>query len=215
MTTQQPLPPPTSVKLRPPHHLVAKSPPKVPLPSPSQMLGTWFVTHSTLPLWKDKRNVRITYSLHRSNTGKIDDTVHYQSLTSSSPHIIAGIDTASNASQPCTFTWRGRGLLSLTTAHWEILGWGKTTSSSPDEEADEWMCTYFAKTMFTPAGIDFYSRRRGGLSERTVKRLKEELGVVNDLGRREGRAEMGRLIQGLFAVRYDEEGEAGSEAESN
>jgi len=179
------------------------------------MLGTWFVAHSTLPLWKDKRNVRITYGLHASNPAKIVDTVHYQSLTSSSPHTIAGMDTASSKpSQPCVFTWRGRGLLSLTTAHWEVLGWGKTIASSPDEEADEWMCTYFAKTMFTPAGIDFYSRRRGGLSERTIKRLMEELGVMNDLGRREGRAEMGRLIQGLFAVRYDEEGDVGSEVES-
>jgi len=184
------------------------------------MLGTWFVTHSSLPLWKDKRNVRITYTLHPSQSpshpAKIDDTVHYQSLTSTSLHTIAGIDTASSdSSLPCTFNWRGRGLLSLTTAHWEILGWGKTTSSSPDEEADEWMCTYFAKTMFTPAGVDFYSRRRGGLSERTVKRLKEELGVVNDLGRREGRAEVGRLIQGLSAVQHDEEGDVGGVEASN
>jgi len=184
------------------------------------MLGTWFVTHSSLPLWKDKRNVRITYTLHptksSSNSIKIDDTVHYQSLTSPSHHTIAGIDTASsNSSLPCTFNWRGRGILSLTTAHWEILGWGKTTSSSPEEEADEWMCTYFAKTLFTPAGIDFYSRRRAGLSERTVKRLKEELGVVNDLGRREGRAEMGRLIQGLFTIKYDKEGDVGGEVGSS
>lgn len=68
------------------------------------------------------------------------------------------------------------------------------------------MCTFFAKTMFTPAGIDFYSRRREGLSARTVKRLVEELGVVNHLGRREGRAELGRLIQGLCEVKWDREG---------
>lgn len=58
--------------------------------------------------------------------------------------------------------------------------------------------------MFTPAGIDFYSRRKGGLNERTVKNLKEQLGVVNDLGRQEGNSDLGRMIQALFEVKHDD-----------
>lgn len=58
--------------------------------------------------------------------------------------------------------------------------------------------------MFTPAGIDFYSRRKGGLHERTVKNLKEQLGVVNDLGRQEGHADLGRMIQALFEIKHED-----------
>lgn len=79
------------------------------------------------------------------------------------------------------------------------------------EEEDEFIITYFAKTLFTPAGIDFYSRHRRGLSEGTVRKLREELEQLDERGRREGKeaekGEVGRLMAGLFEVRMDEDGD--------
>lgn len=56
------------------------------------------MTHSTLPMWKDKRNVTITYTnLPPDSAGvvKIDDLVSYQGLGSDKVKTICGIDTPS------------------------------------------------------------------------------------------------------------------------
>jgi len=63
------------------------------------------------------------------------------------------------------------------------------------------MVTYFAKTVFTPAGLDVYSRRKGGVSQETWKAIMDQLGHVNGLGRAEGHADLGRLIGALFEVK--------------
>lgn len=72
-------------------------------------------------------------------------------------------------------------------SHWEILGWGSESGSGSGDgarggenddgrhEEDDWAVTYFAKTLFTPAGIDLYSRRKEGLSEDMVRAVKEAL----------------------------------------
>lgn len=40
--------------------------------------------------------------------------------------------------------------------------------------------TYFAKTLFTPAGIDLYARRRGGLSAGLLEQVRENMRNVED-----------------------------------
>lgn len=94
------------------------------------------------------------------------------------------------------YTWRGKGWLMIATSKWEILGYG-------DEEdgggaGNSWVVTYFAKTLFTPAGVDFYSRR-GALRAETVEGIKSAIkGLGGDV------AELGAKV---FEVAYDGERE--------
>lgn len=138
-------------------------------------------------MWKSNRNVRITYSSLPNAPGKLDDLVEYQSLTGEKLKSVHGIDTP-NQSFPASYDWRGKGWLRIASSHWEVLGYG------PEEGG--WAITYFAKTLFTPAGIDIYSREKGGLSERLVQRLQDEMKKIEDLGFR-------RLVEGLFVVKHD------------
>ncbi len=59
--------------------------------------------------------------------------------------------------------------------------------------ANQWVVTYFAKTWFTPAGIDIYSRHPGGLGNAAVASIKNALAQVDD-------AEIQALSQNLFAI---------------
>ncbi|KAJ4984385.1 hypothetical protein SVAN01_10092 [Stagonosporopsis vannaccii] len=92
------------------------------------------------------------------------------------------------------YTWRGKGWLMIATSKWEILGYG-------DEEGggNQWVVTYFAKTLFTPAGIDFYSRK-GRLRAETVEGIKT---AIKGLG-----SEIVKLSEGMFEVALDGEREA-------
>lgn len=67
-------------------------------PTNDFLAGTWHVTHSTLPMWKDKRNVNITYkTLTADSSGvvKIDDLVKYQGINSEKIKSVNGVDTPS------------------------------------------------------------------------------------------------------------------------
>ncbi|KAL2358917.1 hypothetical protein BJ546DRAFT_903094 [Cryomyces antarcticus] len=198
------LPPPPStppIALRPPT-VAPASPPRSFTPPPTAWLsGTWHVTHSTLPMWKSKRNVRITYAPLPSSaasttassapaeaaTDRLDDLVTYQTLTSSKLKTVHGLDKAAGAG---AWDWRGRGWLVVAGSRWEVLGWG-------DEAARrQWVVTYFASTLFTPSGLDFYSRDERGLLPWTVAGIKEALAASEDEGVR-------KLAGEVFEVRMD------------
>ncbi|KAL4869099.1 hypothetical protein BDV12DRAFT_89018 [Aspergillus spectabilis] len=145
-------------------------------PTNDFIIGTWHVTHSSLPLWKGKRNVNITYELlppDSSGVTKIDDLVRYQVVDSEKIKSVHGVDTPSLGNQGA-WDWRGKGWLMIASSHWECLGFGHT------DDNNQWIVTYFAKTLFTPAGIDIYSRSKDGLPQTSIaeilKALKE-LGI--------------------------------------
>ncbi|OXG54921.1 hypothetical protein J010_00257 [Cryptococcus neoformans] len=126
----------------------------------SWFMGKWGVVWSTLPLWKDKKDVTITYTpvARRCETRivEFEDLVEYKTRSStdgSKTNTIKGIDTLSPGSNGATFDWKGKGLLFFVHSHWEVLGYGKDV-----EQGLEWAVTYFSKTLFTPAGIDIYVR---------------------------------------------------------
>lgn len=75
-------------------------------------------------------------------------------------------------------------------SHWEVLGYGD------GESGEQWVVTYFAKTLFTPAGIDIYSRRKEGLKEGTLAAVKEALKKV-DVEAVKG------LVGSIFEVKRD------------
>lgn len=133
--------------------------------------GTWHVTHSSLPLWKGKQNVSITYDLlppDSSGVIKIDDLVKYQAAGSEKIKSVHGIDTPSPGNQGA-WDWRGKGWLMIASSHWECLGCGRA------DDDNQWVVTYFAKTLFTPAGIDIYSRTKKGLPPTYVEEILKAL----------------------------------------
>lgn len=77
----------------------------------------------------------------------------------------------------------------IASSKWEILGFG-------DEEGggNQWVVTHFAKTLFTPEGVDFYSRH-GPLKEETVESIKAALA---NLG-----GNMATLAKDIFVVASD------------
>ena len=135
-------------------------------------------------MWKKSRNVRITYTpIANTSPVQIDDVVSYQSLSSTSIKTVHGVDkpfevpnTAPAAevegSQTASlaYNWRGKGWLVIASSKWEILGYGDEDSST----GNSWVVTYFAKTLFTPAGVDVYSRK-GSLTPDTMESIKAGL----------------------------------------
>lgn len=122
-----------------------------------------------------------------------------------------------------SYIWRGKGFGMLKSGTWEVLGWGG--GGSPDDTSnyqaegmqpqdpnkEQWIITYFGKTITSPAGISIYSRKKTGLSERKLGKLLEGLRVVDSElvgeGRggsvdERGRGEFGRLVGGLRVVSH-------------
>ncbi|KAF2030926.1 hypothetical protein EK21DRAFT_111380 [Setomelanomma holmii] len=175
------------VTLRAPSSLPStQSSPSIPPPSLAWLTGAWNVTHSTLPMWKKNRNVVITYTpVAGSSPPQIDDLVTYQPHTSTSKKTVHGVDkpfaVPNNAAASTSkgneesdvaslaYTWRGKGWLMIASSKWEILGYGEE-----EVTGNAWVVTYFAKTLFTPAGVDVYSRK-GRLVPTTVEDIKNAL----------------------------------------
>lgn len=149
-------------------------------PPPIEWLQrTWSVSHSTLSMWRSARNVRITYAPLKSHSGnppreRVDDLVEYENLNGrGGVKSVAGVDTAVKAGDGSVWVWRGKGLLSLVTSHWEILGWGESTLA--DGSTERWMVSWFAATMFTKEGLDILTDRREGTSKETVEGVMAKL----------------------------------------
>lgn len=171
-----------SILFRPPTFSAAKPPVDFKLPSIPWLSETWHVTHSTLPLWKGKRNVRIQYtplepsspSIPKDQTDRMDDLVSYQSAKGEKVSTVEGVDKAASDSRG-EWDWRGKGWLKIASSHWEVMGWGEE-----QETGNKWVVTIFAKTLFTPAGIDIYSRENSGVKEETLKDIKNALSGIQD-----------------------------------
>ncbi|TKA22795.1 hypothetical protein B0A50_07897 [Salinomyces thailandicus] len=152
-------------------------------------------------MWKNKRNVRIQYttlepsspSIEQRNTNRLDDLVTYQSLDSEKIQTVRGVDTCSSTgTERGEWDWRGKGLLKIASSHWEVLGFGEEEGTG-----NKWVVTEFAKTLFTPAGVDVYSKDRSGLQEQTVQAIKEALARIED-------EDVRILAEQLFEVKIDD-----------
>lgn len=192
------------ITLRAPSSLPSTTPtPPIPAPTLAFLSGTWSVTHSTLPMWRKNRNVQITYTaIANTSPPHLDDLVTYQPLSSSSTKTVRGVDkpfavpgTASPAEADAreqraslAYNWRGKGWLAIASSRWEVLGYGE------EEGGNAWVVTYFAKTLFTPVGVDFYSRK-GALKAETVEGIKSALRAMGD--------EVEKLAGDVFEVKMD------------
>ncbi|PVH92205.1 hypothetical protein DM02DRAFT_620078 [Periconia macrospinosa] len=182
------------VTLRAPSSLpTTESSPSITPPTLQWISGSWNVTHSTLPMWRKNRNVVITYSaVPNTSPPHLDDLVTYQPVNSASQKTVHGVDKPFSVPNIAKgdgedtkdvaslgYNWRGKGWLMIASSKWEILGYG-------DDEENSWVVTYFAKTMFTPVGIDIYSRK-GKLRPEMVEQIKAGLaGLGGDVAKLAG-----------------------------
>lgn len=91
--------------------------------------------------------------------------------------------------QMVQWRWRGKGMLKLLKSDWQILGYhfsSTSTTSGQREDSPDWVVTFFHKTLFTPAGIDVYSKSPDALSDQLKLQLIQTLRnhtsrVVSDL----------------------------------
>lgn len=81
-------------------------------------------------------------------------------------------------------------MLMIASSHWEVLGYGDL------ENEHQWAVTYFAKTLFTPAGIDVYSRKKEGLPMPVLTALKEALAGIEH-------EPVQKLAEEMFEVKRD------------
>ena len=150
-------------------------------------------------MWKSKRNVTITYTplpessenADSSETDRLDDLVSYQSLDADKVHTVHGVDKASAKGSYDAWDWRGKGWLMIASSHWEVLAWGEESRSS-----NPWAVTYFAKTLFTPAGLDVYSKSPAGLQSGTLQQIKDALAASSTPG-------VKSLASEIFEIKMD------------
>ncbi|KAK9311522.1 hypothetical protein V1522DRAFT_206672 [Lipomyces starkeyi] len=64
------------------------------------------------------------------------------------------------------------------------------------QDVNQWLVTYFTKSLFTPAGIDIYSRSAEGLRDETVNEIREMLKGMEA-------PEMMKLAGDMFEVKRD------------
>ncbi|KAK2053590.1 hypothetical protein LY76DRAFT_269657 [Colletotrichum caudatum] len=171
--------PPTTISLRSPSKYAPAPPSTFSAPPVDWLLRTWCVTHSTLAMWRDARNVRISYAAldpKPDGTARVDDLVEYESNkpgSSGGVKSVKGVDTACAVGDTSAWDWRGKGWLFFVSSHWEVLGWGERELSGGERE--RWAVTWFAPTVFTKEGVDVYCDRKEGLSEEAYKEVLEAL----------------------------------------
>lgn len=109
------------------------------------ILGTWHVVGTSLPMWKTRINPTITYTLLPD--GSLLDTVQFGPTDQST--LILGIDRP-DPQVPGGFIWRGLAPITrLTTSRWHFVALNVQ---------EGWAVTCFSPTLFTPLGLDVYSR---------------------------------------------------------
>ena len=146
-------------------------------------------------MWKGRFGVKITYTplpqtQEADATGfpDVNDLVEYQKISGGKYSSINGISrsvTVPDLGSGWGFSWRGRGWLMIASSQWEILGYGTDVAGATpgiDGQGKDWMVTYFSKTLFTPAGIDIYSRDADGISAECISDIKVQLAKMDDKG---------------------------------
>jgi len=167
-----------------------------PYPTTDKIVGSWYITHTTSPVWKDKRNVVVTYAALASASNaarpQLDDLITYQSLSSRKSQTMRGIDTPSAAGSG-SWTWRGNGWLKFVTSQWEIVGHDDLPNS---EDEGGWIAVFAQKSVFTPAVLNVCTRSKGGLESGRLEELKVAL-------KDSGHEELGKLADGLYRVLHE------------
>ncbi|SDS96691.1 histidinol-phosphatase (PHP family) [Microlunatus soli] len=108
------------------------------------MNGTWYVVRTSLPFWRTRTDPAISYT--PLPDGRVTDTVTYR--RAGRDQVVIGVDSRTTDDSGDGWIWRGLGAVTRwTSSRWRMLA----------TEAD-WALSSFARTPFTPAGIDLLWR---------------------------------------------------------
>ena len=102
----------------------------------------------------ERRSPKFNYGLVSSNPLVLSDDVSYQTRAGDEKHILG-----KNSYSSGKFVWRGKGLLGLISSQWVVAGARKDGTV---------IAIRFAKTLFTPAGIDILVRDDADVEARAV-----------------------------------------------
>ena len=164
---------------RPPSHIMANNKPTSTSPSlygfqaplEDLFMGDWYLIRTSNPFWKDKRNIRITYSSDGPST--FSDRAFYQPLNSSAVKSVDGRDTVVDDAVG-VYMWQGKGLMRVQGAKWEILSFNKRMGGA------DWMMVFTQKNLFQPSTMQIYCRSRKGPSEIDLRYIEEWASQVLD-----------------------------------
>ena len=121
-------------------------PPPLPGLDVTTLSGTWRILATTLPFWRGRREVTVTYRTRPD--GDWDDLLAF--TRRGRRKTLGGRDTP-HADRPGFFTWRGLGWLGWCRSTWGFVRVGPELS---------WAVTWFSRATLgvTPEGMDVYAR---------------------------------------------------------
>lgn len=133
--------------------------------------GTWYIKQTTFPMWLNEKKLApsLNYTKQVNKYGDVilHDKVKYIEKIKGKDKSIEGFDypdlTNDNA-----FIWRGNGILSMLESKWQVVIF------NDDEIGNEWAVIWFAKTLFTPEGVDIISKNLI-VSELFLEKIKENM----------------------------------------
>lgn len=124
---------------------------------------------SSNPFWKDKRNVRLNYTV----TGtQFTNCAYYQAMNSDTVKTMEGTDTPADAASEI-YTWRGKGFLRLTSAKWEILIFQARNGGA------DWVLMFAHKNVFTAPAVNLMCRQKNRISENNIKEIERWFATVD------------------------------------
>ncbi|KAG8870842.1 histidinolphosphatase [Tulasnella sp. 332] len=136
------------------------------------LMEKWTVMASTLPLWKGRKNVTISYSqigdqpINETFFDQVQFSWSEKTAPGTAPSTLEGVDTVrrvdkreeseAKAQNGVRYRWGATGLMAwiCPRANWQLLGF--FLAEDPKRSDEDWVVMYFDKTLFTPAGLDIY-----------------------------------------------------------
>lgn len=112
--------------------------------------GRWYIVQTSLPFWQQRSHPCVNYTLeNHQGQPRLLDEVSYLNA-SGQPRRVLGYDYL--VQHPAgQFLWLAKPwYLFFLRSRWGVL--------AHDPDCSEWAVTCFSKTLFTPAGLDIYSR---------------------------------------------------------
>lgn len=137
--------------------------------SMQELSGTWYIVETNFPMWLkgDKLNPTLNYTITEKNGKEVllDEVKYIQKGKAKS---ITGYDYPDGGNG---YIWRGKGILSLLKSEWEIVF---------ADPYGHWAVSWFAKTLFTPEGVEIISRTPT-LPQETIEEIKRMMHTDSDL----------------------------------
>ena len=130
--------------------------------------GKWHIQQTTFPMWLNGNNLSPTlnYTIEQKNGYDVlFDQVKYIDKNTKNLKIIEGYDYT-NPNDCYSFIWQGKGILSMVgTSQWKLVIFN---------EELQYGVIWFAKTLFTPEGVDIITTAKRSNIE-LLSRIKDEM----------------------------------------